>query len=806
MDGRLISAGPVGPAFLAMTDSSRSSRSRRLPASPRSADLVTAVGFAVVVAAIFSGFPTAFGALVLSNVAQCVAPALAAVAGWRTARAAEMPSTRRGWGLLGTSAASWSLGQVIWTYYSISGSAAPFPSLADAGYLMAVPLALAGVWSLSTRSDRSTRVVSLVDGLIISGALISVSWPLVLGPSWRAGGDSVFTFALSLAYPVGDLAIASAVLMLVMRGGSRPSRTSISYLSLGLLLLSVADSVFVWSSVRGTEQSISVADGCWIGGYLAIMLAARHARAAQSSDDHEAPSLQRALVPFTLVTAAVGVRVGLVLTGHPGDGFLTAVTVATGMLVLARSLITMQENRVLTRSLEDKIGELTAREAQLVHQAFHDPLTELANRLLFGDRVNHAINRSRRTDDLTAVLFVDLDDFKTVNDSLGHAAGDRLLVMVGNRLSGCVRPGDTVARLGGDEFGILLEEMEDDQHPSRVSARIMEALEMPFPLDGREVFTRASIGMALASTTGETDGEHLLADADVALYAAKSAGKSTYRKFERGMRAAAVERLELGQDLRRAVQHDQFVCHYQPIVDLVTGRVVALEALVRWDHPERGLLPPAAFIAMAEDTGAISGLGLLVLEMAATQAVRWREDGSVPGSVELHVNMSGRQLQDRELVSEVRRILATTGLPPATLVLEITESVAVNVGARHLERLVELRDLGLRLAIDDFGSGYSSLNYLRTLPFDILKIDRAFAESDDGATDPVLLEAIVKLGRSLGIETIAEGIEREDQAATLRRLGCRRAQGYLFSPAVEAEAIPAFVAAARHPLPSRVAD
>ncbi len=742
-------------------------------------------------------------ASLVSNVGQCLAPAaasLACLAASRRAGRANCSGDQRGWEFLAMSALSWSLGQVVWTFYDVSKIAAPFPSLADVGYLLAVPLALTGVLFMSDRSSTETRLVAVVDGLIIAAGLLSISWPLVLGPSWEAGGDSPLTFALSLAYPIGTLVVGSGVLMAIMRSGRRRGTVPLVTIAAGLLVLASADSIFVWTTLQGTEQEVSIADLGWTGGYLIIFVAALSypvtlKATARVLAEREAASFRRAILPLTIAGAALLLRLGLAVAGTSETGFLTAVTAVTVALVFARHLMTMRENQELTHTLEEKIEELTAREQQLTHQAFHDPLTGLANRRLFGDRVAHALARSRRTGERTGVLFVDLDDFKVVNDSLGHASGDRLLVAVGARLSGCVRPGDTVARLGGDEFGVLLEELEDLEQPETVAERILAALDVPFPVDGRQVFTRASIGMAVAHTGTQTEGDHLLADADAALYAAKAAGKATFRRFEREMRVSAIERLELSQDLRRAIEDEQFLCDYQPIVDLITGRIVALEALVRWDHPDRGVLAPTTFITVAEETGVISQVGLLVLHMATRQAARWREAGQVPADLDLHVNLSGRQLEEVDLVAEVRRALSTTGFPANLLVLEITESVAVDMAARHLERLVGLQALGVRLAIDDFGTGYSSLSYLRTLPVDVLKIDRAFAQPGDTTTDQVLLEAIVKLGHSLGIAVVAEGIESEDQAATLRRMGCRRAQGFLFSRPVGHGAIPALLAA-----------
>ena len=774
----------------------------------RRSELATALAVVAFAVAVLTEQPTERAAVLLSNVGQAIAPAAAALACWRASERAVDARHRRGWSLLAASAASWSLGQVVWTYYEVSGAAAPFPSLADVGYLLAVPLALAGIWSFSERIHGSAWAVAVLDGLILAGGLLAISWPVILGPSWDAGGDSAFEFGLTLAYPIGNLVVASIALLALMRSDRDGNPIPLAEIAVGYLVLIAADSVFVWTTLNETETAVSIADIGWISGYLVILFAAaRSPRRVAGGTTHvtRSLSLRRAALPLTVVAIAWVVRFGQVITGAPDDRFPSTVTVITVALVLARYFMTMRENQELTDELERKIGELTAREQQLSHQAFHDPLTGLANRRLFSDRVEHALQRSRRTGDLTAVLFIDLDDFKTVNDSLGHAAGDRLLAAVSTRLSGCVRPGDTVARLGGDEFGVLLEEMEGREHAAHVATRILESLDVAFPLDGRQVFTRASVGVATADPAGSGAGADLLSDADVALYAAKGSGKSTFREFEREMRVGALERLELSQDLRQAISQNQFFCHYQPIVDLVTGRIVALEALLRWDHPVRGLVGPASFIELAEESGMIGDIGMAVLQMSAWQAANWRAEGKVPASLELHVNLSGRQLEDPYLVEKIRRVLASTGLPAQLLVLEITESVAVEIGAAHVDVLQQLRALGIRLAIDDFGTGYSSLNYLRALPVDMLKIDRAFAQTVDGETDTVLLEAIVRLGHSLGIDMIAEGIELEEQAATLKRLGCRRAQGYLFHRPLSVTEIPGAVVSSMAPATPRPA-
>lgn len=738
-------------------------------------------------------------AVFISNVAQCLAPAGMAFAAFGASKRSSVAGHAKGWRFLGLSALAWGSGQAAWTFYEVSGLAAPFPSVADVGYLLAIPLSIAGVWAFAERVPTSESTTAIVDGLILSGGLLAISWPLILGPTWYAEGQNTLEFALTLTYPAGNLVVASVALVALMRSDKRRNPVPLVQIVAGFALLIAADSVFVWNTLLDVEQAVSISDVLWVGGFVTLGLAAlRSPLEVENSNEilDQPASLRRAALPLTIVVVSWILRAYLVFTGVEDDAFLAVVSIFTVALVLARYLLTMRENHELTDKLEHKIDELTERERQLSHQAFHDPLTGLANRRLFSDRVEHALTRSRRTGHLSAVLFVDLDDFKTVNDSLGHGAGDRLLNAVGARLSGCVRPGDTVARLGGDEFGVLLEEMDGPEHASKTAVRILESLDVAFPLEGRQVFTRASVGVAIADRNSGYVGADLLSDADVALYAAKGAGKATYREFERAMRVGAIERLELSQDLRQALNQEQFFCHYQPIVDLVTGRIVALEALVRWDHPERGLVSPGAFIELAEESGMIDNIGMVVLQMAAWQTANWRAEGKIPADLEVHVNLSGRQLEDPYLVEKVRRVLASSGLPSSLLVLEITESVAVEIAAEHLGVLEGLRDLGVRLAIDDFGTGYSSLNYLRALPVDVLKIDRAFAQTAAGDTDTVLLEAIVRLGNSLGINMIAEGIEVEEQAATLRRLGCRFAQGFLFHHPLSVSEIPEAVASA----------
>jgi diguanylate cyclase (GGDEF)-like protein/PAS domain S-box-containing protein len=472
---------------------------------------------------------------------------------------------------------------------------------------------------------------------------------------------------------------------------------------------------------------------------------------------------------------------------QPNGSWLHAEILATNLLLDS----TVQGIVLNTRD----VSERKRLEEQLTHQAFHDPLTGLANRALFRDRVSHALALAHRQGHPITVLFLDLDDFKKVNDSLGHAEGDRLLIAAAERFLSCARTADTVARLGGDEFAILIEHVAGSDGRAGLLDRLSSAMVHPFSLSGNQIQVTASIGVATA--TGEETADDLLRNADVAMYAAKRRGKGRSETYESRMYADLRERLEMEASLRSAIERCELTLHYQPIVAISTGAIYGLEALLRWDHPRYGHLLPQHFIPLAEETGLIQRLGGWVLMEACRQLQRWRlRYPDVPLSVS--VNISGRQLQGSGVVEEMREALAVSAVDPAAVVLEITESVLMQQTDAMLERLRQLKELGIRLAIDDFGTGYSSLSYLQRFPIDILKIAKPFVEEVGlGADRSALARAIIGLGDTLKLHTIAEGIEMAEQRVALIGLGCALGQGHFFAPALPAANIERLLASGR---------
>jgi diguanylate cyclase (GGDEF)-like protein/PAS domain S-box-containing protein len=852
-----------------------------------------------------------FAGLVVSDCASLLGTLALAVVGLRGALRAT-GRRRLHLALLGLAGLSWAAGEALWALDEIVlRHETPFPSPADAGFLLFVPLvAYATLLLPAMPADARSRLRTALDGLLLGGSLLFLSWVTVLGPAYRAGAESPLAALIALAYPVSDVILATVALSVLTRLPGR-GRTQPLVLAGGLLAFVVADSGFAVLSMKGTYHSGFVTDIGWLAGGLVMALSAL----AAPYDAAEAREPGRALTALPYVPLAVAAAVAL-WAGLAHDGLGRTETVIGAVvvaMVVARQLIGIAENARLTGSLAAAMGEAQEREEhfrslvqgssdvlticdaggtirfispalirvfgyrpedlvstnvgdlvhaedalrvkaevaeavadptapvvvhcryrhadgrwlhvealvtnhlahpsiaglvfntrdvserkelerQLTHQAFHDPLTGLANRSLFRDRVRHALALRTRTRQPLAVLFLDLDGFKAVNDSLGHAVGDRLLGSVAGRLQSVVRPGDTVARLGGDEFAVLLEDLDGPHVAQQVAQRFIDELQNAIQLDGHEVFVGASLGLALAGP--DDDADVLLRNADLAMYRAKTLGKGRCEVFEPDMHAAALHRMEVENDLRHAVVRGELRLHYQPVVELETGRVVGVEALLRWQHPVHGLVSPDAFIGVAEESGLIVPVGRWVLSEACRQVAKWQRATGLP--LRLSVNISARQLQAPRLAEHVARTLRSTGVRPNDLVLEITESMLVDDAERTIAKLHLLRELGVRLAIDDFGTGYSSLNYLRRLPVDVLKIDRSFVQGIGTESElAALTGAIVGIGRDLGLDTVAEGIEEQSQLDALRAMGCALGQGYLFAKALPADELADFLTVER---------
>ena len=556
----------------------------------------------------------------INDIGQAVVPLLATVVLLITG----LTSTgrlRTCWLLLGCAALSWGIGQVIWTWYEVVlDQEVPYPGFADIGYLGAVPFLLAAVLLFPSRSLRTMgRVRAVTDGLMTLFTVAFVGYATFLGVIYTTSEGDAFERALAVVYPAADVLTVAIVLAVLARrvdrlGGPLP------VVAAGVMSLAVADSAFAYMTAKGTYGNDPVTDLGWPLGFALLAVAATMSGddAAESSTRQLSSSWLSVSLPYLPLIPGVAVFVALALEGEAMGPFLAITSSAAALLLVGRQMLTMLENRELTGSLEETVAELRERESQLEFQAFHDPLTQLANRALFRDRLDHALEQRRG--EAVSVLFVDLDDFKTVNDSLGHDAGDRLLGSVGERLRACVRVGDTVARLGGDEFAILIEGDADGHEGPVIAQRVLSALAVPFSLAGRDLRVSASLG--LASGRYES-GTGVLQDADLAMYAAKANGKARVEVFEPTMRTTAVDRMELVLDVQAAVEAGEMRVHLQPIVDLETLEVEGHEALVRWEHPQRGMLGPDSFITIAEETGAIVPMGWWVLERACEQAQTW---------------------------------------------------------------------------------------------------------------------------------------------------------------------------------------
>lgn len=714
----------------------------------------------------------------IDDIGEGVAAAIGAVCCfWLTRRV--QGRVRLSWWLIGLAAASWGIGEGIWCWYQlVEYVQVPFPSFADLFFLLAVPLLIGGVLVLGKASGAVLHgPKAFLEGAIIAGSLLFVSWATALGSVLGTSGEGSFARIVGLAYPVGDIVTATVALAALTRAKGA-YRQQLALLAAGITSLAVSDSMFAYLTQNGTYGNGNWLDTGWVAGFLLIGLAALAPgqKANVDSRENRQTPFQLALPYIPLVFA--GMTAGAEeIAGHSIGGTWLTIGVVTTGLVMARQFFTLLDNQRLNRKLESTVADLEAREVDLARQAFHDPLTGIYNRLLFSDRLNHAIERQRRDPKTIAVILCDLDEFKSINDTLGHLAGDEVIKQVAERLESSVRQADTIARIGGDEFALLIENVTSKDDALRAVERIGQMLRTPFQLESGEVTSTASVGIVFADTE-DVSADELLRYADIAMYEAKYSGKNCYRVFELTMLEGVVSKLQLKSELGSLGSHlGQLVLHYQPILSARSGRLTGVEALMRWQHPTRGLLYPPSFIAYAEEAGAIVPIGAAAIDMACAQVAAWRDLGiSCPM---LAVNLSPRQLHDSGALEMIQRSLNKYSLDPEELTIEVTESIILRGAENAVARLHQLKDLGISIAIDDFGTGWSSLSQLRHLPVDFVKFNRSFTA--DVATDrdaALLVTFMNKLAHSLGLESVAEGIEDTEQLEAIKELGCDHVQGF----------------------------
>ncbi len=717
------------------------------------------------------------------------------------------------WMVLGLAQLYTALGDLVWMLYESIFHIPASPSIADVLYLLFYPTFLLGLILIPTRqrSKHEWIKVGIDMGIVVLVALL-VGGNYILGAQAQGQQVSPLLMMINLSYPVGDLALLVALLFALSYLSGIRWRAPMLILAVGLLFIVIFDLLYGMDWTRNPYQTGNLVDLPYVFGNFLIGLGGivqaewKLKDKAEPAEDAESKEpIWLSYLPYFWVLAAYILLVSGDMRFLPMQPIMVEMIVGLVMcLVVLRQVLEMYENRELSSHLQRALTQLgdqavtleqTNQEMQaeilerrrveerLMHDALHDALTGLPNRTLFLDRLGQAARKKKRSPAFTyVVLFLDLDSFKVVNDSLGHITGDRLLMRIANILSACVRGSDTVARLGGDEFVILLEDLSSPEVATNTADRMQRELNKPMQLEGVRVFVSVSIGI-VENVDSYEHPEDVLRDADLAMYQAKSRGKARYEIFNSSMRASAISRMLLENDMRRALESHEFVLHYQPILTLPEKRLDGFEALVRWQHPDRGLIQPLEFIPLAEETGLILPLGKWILSAACHQAYEWQMRFPEAPGMKVNVNISGRQIKQPDFVLMVAQVLQDSHLDPRRLVLEVTETVCLDNLATVVATLEALQRLGVETQIDDFGTGYSSLSYLQRLPIHSIKIDRSFIHTIDSKTGsaPDMVRAIFSMVNNLGIKAVAEGIETLPQLEELTRLHCDYVQGYLLA-------------------------
>ena len=750
--------------------------------------------------------------LFLGNVLY-IAPTFVAALVTLAAALKQQGKVRRGWLLISLSLIAQSVGSSIWGYLELVAKSEPFPSPGDFFYLMFGPLLAAGLFQLMPPPrDRLEGSRLTLDLAITAGAVGLYFWRFLLAPP-LAWGMNLWVTSVSLAYPLLDLLLLSLlVLMVLHKPRDEPPRLELVLMGLGIAAQVGADLLFNAAITADTYYSGHPLDGLWTVSAALIALAA-YTSLSQRHTPEGVVALNGYLavaMPYVAVASGLGLLLSVeanvaVRDTIGGKGVLYGAVVVT-LLVVLRQLLAFSENWHLAKDLvrqsetlarqsetlsqhsetlkfkvQERTAELEALSNRYRYDALHDALTGLPNRAHFQKQLRQVVTQDR----LFTALYLDFDRFKAVNDSYGHAVGDALLVAIGARLEACMRPGDLVARLGGDEFAVLLADPSDITDAVQVAERLIQVFQAPIQVDNHTLYCTTSIGIVL-SDGDRTSAENVLRDADIAMYRAKASGRSQYVVFEPSMRENIQARLELETDLRGAVEREELVVYYQPVLHGASGKLAGFEALVRWQHPEHGLISPGEFVPLAEESGLIIGIDRWVLKTACAQLTAW-----LPHSPELtlSVNLSSRQFTRPDLAPFVASVLTEFYLEPRHLKLELTEGLLMDLSLGVRETLAALRKLGIKLHIDDFGTGYSSLSYLQRFDADALKVDRSFVmrmlDSEDSAE---LVRTIINMAHNLKMKVVAEGVETNKQYVQLRALGCEYVQGYLFSKPVPAAA------------------
>lgn len=722
------------------------------------------------------------------------------------------------WGFFFTAQLLYTVGDSIWAFLETQSGAVPFPSPADWFYIAYYPLMLVGLSLLPDKSSSwAERSKKIIDLWIIFIASLLFFYNFFIGPLFDPQTEFTLVDILSLAYPIGGLVLLWGILRLTFMSQDKPLGIPLLFLGMSCTLMVICDILFSVESLSKTYFSGHFLGLGWAGSYLLAALAGFSQAFSLSGTilhpltPHQREPLRRilAISPYFWVIAAYTLLIVSHYQNLPMNfSMITAGVGATISLVIIRQLIALVENQHLNNKLNLALAKVQSQaadlrlinddlsvqviqreevEEKLAYLALHDNLTGLPNRSLFLERLEGAIEYARHHPGWNAsILFLDLDHFKVINDSLGHTIGDNLLIEVARRLTACLKPDDTICRLGGDEFVVLLEDTRGDETAVEVAQCIQQTLGSPFYPNNHEVVSTTSIGV-VTRLDGSKGSEEALRNADIAMYKAKKMGKAQYVIFTDELLSQAVTRMQMENELRHALEKNEFLVFYQPICSLKNESLIGFEALVRWNHPQKGILTPCEFIPIAEESDLILEINEWVLKEACSQMFKW--NGRVENKeLFININIASKQFAQPNFVNRVERILSETGLNPACLILEITERVVIEnlVHANYI--FTHLESLGVKFQVDDFGTGYSSLSYLQHFPIQGIKIDMSFIqELDKPGKNSNLVHTILSMAKDLGMAAIAEGVETQNQIDILKELSCEYAQGYYLGKPMNAK-------------------